>query len=312
MQNFPPHSKAAWLQRALKELPETMRLDDLVVSNDLYVHDGFPGESSPTFNGAIKNDAWQITAEIADLDNATALKALENGAQCLYLTIEQHTDIEKLFQGVRFDYITTLLNLNRCNAVKVKEVKEAINAVYPIQDLSLYMFGLKDICNTIQLSTGDLESIEEITHLVRKIIAIVEHEEENLLIEYQLSADFFKEIAKIRALKILAANVKAAYGKSNKVMLLGRPLPSAIDFNHSLIKWSFEGMAAVLSDVDFLSLHQWSQASLNEARLAQNIQHLFREESALDLYNDAMAGSYFIENVTRQIVDKVWQAVNEV
>ncbi len=312
MQKFPLHSKEAWLQKALQELPEGKSINDLLVKNDLFVHDGFPTSTLASFDGPIKNDVWQITADIADLKNSTAMAALENGAECLYLKLEETSDFSKIVENIRLDYITTFLNFNDCTLSKIEKVKEVINSYYPIQDLALYTFGIKDICNTIQISALKLDTIPELVTLMKNVINTITNEDENILIEYQIGTDFYKEITKLRAIKILVANIKSAVDKRNKILTLGRPMPSDVDFNHSLIKWSFEGMAAVIGNVDFLSLCNWSDDSINEARLAQNIQHLFKEESGLHLFEDAMAGSYFIEDATLQIVEKVWAELDEV
>lgn len=307
MQNFPLHTKEEWLLRALKEIPEGKSLDDLMVKNELYCHDGLPFPSSLQAEGALMSNPWRITAEIADLQNTTALEALSNGANCLYFRIAQDTDIIEMLKDIKLDYITTIFNFNGCESSKINDFKKIVSDEYTIQDLDMYTFGVKDVCNTIQLTTSNLESVASMAELMNKIIAIISAEDENILIEYNFSADYYQEIAKLRALKILVANAKAALNKVNNVLTMGRPNKDDTDFNHNLIKWSFEGTAAIIGNVDFLSFYPWQKDTINEARLAQNIQHLMREESNLDLYNDLMAGSYFIEDVTKQIVTQVWQ-----
>jgi Methylmalonyl-CoA mutase len=309
MQKFPIHTKDEWLLRAIKELPEGKSFGDLMVKNNLYTHDGLPFSSSTIDEGALFGNPWRITAEIADLDNTTCLSALANGANCLYFTIAQDTDVVTLLQEIRLDYITSIFNFNACDNSKINYFKNILSDRYTVQDLDLFTFGVKDVCNTIQFKTDGLESIESMTDLMKKVIATISMEDENILIEYNLSTDYYNEIAKLRALKILVANVKAALKKENNVVAMGRPNIDDTDFNHNLIRWSFESTAAVIGNVDFLSLHPWHKDNLNEARLAQNIQHLLREESSLDLYNDVMAGSYFIEDVTQQIVTQVWQNI---
>lgn len=309
MQNFPLHTKEEWLLRALKEVPADKTLEDLLVKNELFSHDGFPFPFSIQSEGVLISKPWSITAEIADLDNATALEALSNGANCLYFSIAQNTDVIALLKDIRLDYITSIFNFNGCDTDKIRGFKEVISDTYTVQDLDMYTFGIKDVCNTIQIKAGSLENIDAMSKLMETIIATIGVEDETLLIEYTLSPDYYKEIAKLRALKILIANAKAALDKGNKVLTLGRPMSDGKGFNHDLIKWSFESTAAIIGNVDFLSLMPWQKENTNEARLAQNIQHLLREESSMDLYNDVMAGSYFIEDVTQQIVEQVWHKI---
>jgi methylmalonyl-CoA mutase len=44
-------------------------------------------------------------------------------------------------------------------------------------------------------------------------------------------------------------------------------------------------------------------------RISVNIQNLLKHESHFDKVTDIAAGSYYIESITNQIVEKVWQKV---
>ena len=133
----------------------------------------------------------------------------------------------------------------------------------------------------------------------------------NIFLEYEIGNNFYEELTKLRAIKILFSKLKEkmGYHEASLPILVRPQATTSLDFNHQLISFTYNAMAAILSGVDFISLKQWTANEKNEARLAQNIQHMLKEESSMHCFTDALAGSFFFENTTSQIVDEVWQAL---
>jgi methylmalonyl-CoA mutase len=128
---------------------------------------------------------------------------------------------------------------------------------------------------------------------------------------------YFIEIAKIRAFKILWANVLAAYNTPSFATLtvadihaIIAPNPQDEDSNTNKIRATTQAMSAVLGGISSLNIASSDvKNSENEdfnRRIARNIQHLLQMESYLDRVADPAAGSFYIEQLTTQIAEATW------
>lgn len=133
----------------------------------------------------------------------------------------------------------------------------------------------------------------------------------HIQLSVSIGTNYFAEIAKIRALKILWAHIMEAYGISDL------PLPpidvrfaqesQTADPHQNMIRATTQAMSAVIGGVDRLTVMPSDAASSSFARrIARNVQHLLKMESALDRVIDPAAGSYYIELLTQTLGEKAW------
>ena len=125
---------------------------------------------------------------------------------------------------------------------------------------------------------------------------------------------YFIEIAKIRALKVLWANILEAFGVENARIpeIEAHLSPSAFGdhANTNMIRATSQAMSAVLGGVNRLTVLP-SDANITEStdfsrRIARNVQHLLTMESFLDRVIDPAKGSYYIETLTEKIAEYAW------
>jgi len=135
-----------------------------------------------------------------------------------------------------------------------------------------------------------------------------------------VGTQYFLEIAKLRALRYLWMRICTAYEA---------PLPychiqahtstfydAAITPNTNMLRATTEAMSAVIGGCDVLTVHAFD-ATFKESdefseRIARNISTLLKDEAHLDKTADPAAGSYFIENLTLQLIDAAWTLFLEV
>lgn len=141
----------------------------------------------------------------------------------------------------------------------------------------------------------------------------------------QLSAsvgtNYFLEIAKLRALKILWAHIMEAYGITHL------PLPpvdvrlaaesQTDDPYRNMIRSTTQAMSAVIAGVDRLTIppsdaFKGKDSTAFSRRLARNVQHLMKMEGCLDRVIDPAAGSYYIEQLTDTLGKKAWEAFQNI
>jgi methylmalonyl-CoA mutase len=133
-------------------------------------------------------------------------------------------------------------------------------------------------------------------------------------IEFVFAAgpSYFIEIAKLRAARILWAQVVAAFGDTACRMHLHVRTPqrnkSSYDCYTNLLRVTTEALSAVLGGCDRLTVGSFGF----DSHLAVNLQHILKEESHLDAVADPAAGSYYIEALTDSLAREAWKLLQQV
>ncbi|MCI5081341.1 MAG: methylmalonyl-CoA mutase family protein [Saprospiraceae bacterium] len=130
-----------------------------------------------------------------------------------------------------------------------------------------------------------------------------------------IGTSYFVEIARMRALRLLWANLAKAYELDRYMPELEVILaPNAYDDNQNtnMIRSSTQAMAAVIGGADRLivtpaDLFKEESNPDFTHRIARNVQHLLKMESYMDRVVDPAAGSYYIEALTNKLASEAWQ-----
>ncbi len=128
------------------------------------------------------------------------------------------------------------------------------------------------------------------------------------------------EVAKVRALRILLANIQKLHGLSGQspVFIQGKTDTACYtsEPNYNRIKGALIGWALATGGVDSINI---APGNLNppasewafNSRIARNISHLLRMESYLAEVGDPASGAYFLEEMTNQLVKNTWKTLQE-
>ncbi len=140
---------------------------------------------------------------------------------------------------------------------------------------------------------------------------------------WAIGMNHFMEIAKMRAARLLWAKIVKGLGAKNpKSMALrthsqtsGWSLTEQDPFNN-VGRTCIEAMAAALGHTQSLHTNALDEAIALptdfSARIARNTQIYIQEETKVTKQVDAWAGSYFVESLTQELVDKAWAHIQEV
>lgn len=144
-------------------------------------------------------------------------------------------------------------------------------------------------------------------------------------IKFTLSvgANYFMEIAKFRAARLLWATITDSYGvknDENKKILVHAVTSqwnqTVYDSYVNMLRATTEAMSASLAGVDSLEVlpfdYQYREPSEFSNRIARNLQIILKEESHFDKIADPAAGSYYIENLTDSIAEQSWKLFRSV
>jgi methylmalonyl-CoA mutase len=140
---------------------------------------------------------------------------------------------------------------------------------------------------------------------------------------WAIGMNHFMEIAKMRAGRLLWAKIVKSFGAENpKSMALrthsqtsGWSLTEQDPFNN-VGRTAIEALAAALGHTQSLHTNALDEAIALptdfSARIARNTQIYLQEETKITRQVDPWAGSFYVESLTRELVDKAWALIQEI
>ncbi|MDR2816176.1 MAG: methylmalonyl-CoA mutase [Proteiniphilum sp.] len=140
---------------------------------------------------------------------------------------------------------------------------------------------------------------------------------------WAIGMNHFMEIAKMRAARLLWARIVKSFGSKNPKSLAlrthsqtsGWSLTEQDPFNN-VGRTCIEAMAAALGHTQSLHTNALDEAIALptdfSARIARNTQIYIQEETQITRQVDPWAGSYYVESLTQELVDKAWAHIREV
>jgi methylmalonyl-CoA mutase len=132
--------------------------------------------------------------------------------------------------------------------------------------------------------------------------------------------NYFLEIAKFRAFKLLWKQVLSEYGIQNAQPYITAETAwwnkSQTDAHTNMLRTTTEAMAAALGGCHSITVHRYdhhfNDGSSFASRIARNTQLILQEEAYLNNVADPGAGSYYIEKLTDAIAEKSWELFQEI
>lgn len=144
---------------------------------------------------------------------------------------------------------------------------------------------------------------------------------ERLHFSFSVGSNYFLEIAKFRAARLLWENLVEAYGgdPGSGTYLHGetsRWNKTLYDPYSNLLRTSTEGMSAAIAGCDSVTIlpfdEHFRRPDEFSRRIARNQQIIFSEEAYLDKVEDPAAGSYYIEKLTEDLGHAAWDLFKEI
>lgn len=141
---------------------------------------------------------------------------------------------------------------------------------------------------------------------------------------FGIGMNFFMEIAKLRAARTLWAELmqqRHAPKNPQSLMLRTHCQTSGVSLTeqdplNNIVRTTIEAMAAVLGGTQSLHTNAYDEAlalpSEQAARIARNTQLILAEEAGFTQPVDPLGGSYYIENLTAQLIDKARATIAEI
>ncbi|TFZ08535.1 methylmalonyl-CoA mutase [Ramlibacter humi] len=140
---------------------------------------------------------------------------------------------------------------------------------------------------------------------------------------WAIGMNFYLEIAKMRAARLLWCRIMKGFGAKNPKSLMlrthcqtsGWSLTEQDPYNN-VVRTTIEAMAAVFGGTQSLHTNSFDEAialpSEFSSRIARNTQLIIQEETHITNVIDPWAGSYLMEKLTQDMADAAWKIIEEV
>jgi methylmalonyl-CoA mutase len=293
--------------------------------------------------------AQAIYAGNAEMANKKALDAISRGAECIYFTIPSsgidiygllnEIDLSKTaihfnLQFLSFAFVKTLLTATENHHSKVftnidiighlarngnwrfnldqdhKIVGEILNLNHAhTLGVDVALYGNAGANMVQQLAYA-------LAHANEYLNYINEHHKDKLkstVIAFKVSVggNYFFEIAKLRALRILFGTLAREYGAREHCHIIATPTmrnKTLYDYNTNMLRTATECMSAILGEADTILNMPYDAIYHKDnefgERMARNQLLILKNESYFDKVDNAADGTYYIEHITHQLSSK--------
>ena len=232
-------------------------------------------------------------------------------------------DLNELHGSINFDYLNKMLAKGKEKGSLVDTAKALIAATAALPEYRVINVNALTLNNAgayiyqelgYALAWGN-EYMNQLTEAGIPAATVAK----KIKFNFGISSNYFLEIAKFRAGRMLWADIVNSYlaegdCKCAAQMKIHAETSSfnltVFDSYVNLLRTQTEAMSAAIAGVDSMTVVPFDKAyetpnNFSE-RLARNQQLLLKEESHFDKVIDPAAGSYYIENLTVSIAKQAW------
>ncbi|WP_378176554.1 methylmalonyl-CoA mutase subunit beta [Aquimarina sp. SS2-1] len=132
-----------------------------------------------------------------------------------------------------------------------------------------------------------------------------------VIFKVAIGGNYFFEIAKIRALRLLWNSLAEEYNMLKKCYIFAQPShrnKTILDFNVNMLRTTTECMSAILGGADTICNLPYDDIYNEEndfgTRISINQLLILKNESYFDIVSNPASGSFYIESLTKQLADK--------
>ena len=214
---------------------------------------------------------------------------------------------------------------SKADAAKLLVKAVEMVAEFPqITVVGVYSYAFNDAGSTItqELAYG-MNMGSEYLNLLTEAGIKIDEAAKRIKFTVSISGNYFMEIAKFRAERLLWANIVKAYGakKEESCKIKVHAVTSAwnqtvYDPYVNMLRDTTEAMSGAVGGVDSMEVlpfdHAYKKPGEFSNRIARNVQSLLLDESHFNKVVDPAAGSYYIEELTDAVAKTSWDLFNAI
>ncbi|WP_338378595.1 methylmalonyl-CoA mutase subunit beta [uncultured Flavobacterium sp.] len=304
-------------------------------------------EAIPTLSIETKASEFKILQNIFVFDveksNSKAIDALNRGAESIRFTIEnENISIDNLLKKLPLENVSYYFNLKFLSIDFVTKLldfasKNKANFIIqldPIGQLAKdgnWFTNLDQDFNTLnQIASKTTDSfltiksgiyqnaganmIQQLAYTlahVNEYFNRIENLNQPITIEVAVGTNYFFEIAKLRALRLLFNTLAKEYNHNLECKIIATPTKrnkTIYDYNVNMLRTTTECMSAILGGANEVGNLAYDALYHKDNefgdRIARNQLLVLKKESYLDKVNNPADGAYYIESLTEQLAEK--------
>ena len=269
-----------------------------------------------------------IDAEKVELNFISCIKnASKIGEELSSYFKKQGIDLQKVKGSIGFDPFKRILKHGRDFPKYADMAEQVINSVSELPGYRVLMADAFMLNNAGSYITQELGFAlawgnEWLSVLTDKGLS-VDKVANRIKFNFGISSNYFMEMAKFRAARMLWAQIVSAYKPNcdcaSKIEMHAQTSQfnmTIYDAHVNLLRSQTETMSAALAGVNSITVTPfditYKQPDEFSERIARNQQLLLKEESHFNKIVDPAGGSYYIETLTASIAEEAWKLFLEV
>ncbi|HRA73297.1 MAG TPA: methylmalonyl-CoA mutase subunit beta, partial [Flavobacterium sp.] len=319
-------------------------LEDIQVK-PFYNKDEFQGVANLNTKASEFRICQNIFVHDLEKSNLRAIDSINRGAESIRFTIEdEKIELTKLLKNLPLDKITIYFNLSFLSLDFIQKiavfVKDKNAKIYcnldPIGQLAKEgnWFTTKEKTNfdTLNLIATTAPNLSVVSinsglyqnagaNMVQQIAYSLAHANEYfnrittinqpIVFEVSVGTNYFFEIAKLRALRLLFNRIAKEYNHNLDCHIMVSPTKrnkTIYEYNVNMLRTTTECMSAILGGADSIANLPYDALYHKDNefgdRIARNQLLVLKHESYFDKVNNPADGSYYIESLTNQLAEK--------
>ncbi|MCS1381430.1 methylmalonyl-CoA mutase [Lysinibacillus varians] len=209
------------------------------------------------------------------------------------------------------------------------EQRETVNG-YIVAKNPIKLEGLPNVrtisANTVTYHNEGANAVQELAYALAIAAKYAEQEEnfeafaQKFYVSFAIDTQFFTEIAKLRAFKVLWKAFSSAYGVEENVKIPTLAETSLRSFSKldvyvNLLRAANEALSGLIGGADVFTVHPHdalTKPTEQSVRIARNVSLVLKEETNVLKITDPAGGSYFIESLTADFVKEAWALFLEI
>ncbi|MFY7670082.1 methylmalonyl-CoA mutase subunit beta [Tenacibaculum sp. MEBiC06402] len=272
--------------------------------------------------------------------NKLAIDALKRGANAIEFIADKDFDFKKVIKNIDVSTNKVYFKLNFLNVDFTKNLANNINSTNCFLNIDIIgnlaktgnwfenlnsdhkkLEELKELKNCIAVNASIYQnaganSIQQLAYALSHANEYLNHFGEKIAdkihFNFSVETNYFFEIAKLRAFRVLWSALLKEYGFQEKeTHIFAQPTlrnKTLYDYNTNMLRTTSECMSAVLGGANTISNVSYDEIfhKSNEfgERISRNQLLILKEESGFENAQHFANGSYYIESLTEQLAEK--------
>lgn len=332
-----PYTRGTKADNNSWEIVQEVEEADPAKANAIAVDAVRRGATCIAFNASRVEDAAALTLLLKDLDlnnvgvQFNCVKNYLDLMKCFIAYVEDKQYDKKSVAGcINFDPLVYRLKHNKFYFSQTEDMMQAVELLNRVEDMP--KFKLINV-NGVVLHNAGSTIVQELGYtlaLANEYLSFcteqglkVEKIASRMQLTLSVGSNYFMEIAKLRATRLLWSTMVAQYQPACQCAYKVHINTVASTWNKTLydpyvnmLRSTTEGMSAVIGGSDSVSLQPFDVAYKGSdefsRRISRNVQVILKEEAFMDRVVDPAAGSYYIETLTNSVAEQAWKLFQSV